>query len=221
MNYLNFRKQSYLLCGILLTLGGFCFVFCRQLKSVELLLLGRVLAGLSAGLTTSVLPMYLAEVSPTKLRGTISTLCALGLTIGVLVSQIVSLEQVLGTNENWHYAVSSFAILNLFCYVPYTLLPESPKYLYSIKDDAKGTLIAIRRLFGESSIGDDYVTLQRENTATVSMSSNSEQDFKLTDTSPVTRSMWSVITDPTLRLPLILVCALQGGQQLSGINAVS
>lgn len=34
------------------------------------------------------------------------------------------------------------------------------------------------------------------------------------------RSLWSVITDPSLLLPLILVCALQGGQQLSGINAV-
>lgn len=34
------------------------------------------------------------------------------------------------------------------------------------------------------------------------------------------RSLWSVISDPKMRLPLIIVCALQGGQQLSGINAV-
>lgn len=34
------------------------------------------------------------------------------------------------------------------------------------------------------------------------------------------RSIWSVLTDPALLLPVILVCALQGGQQLSGINAV-
>lgn len=34
------------------------------------------------------------------------------------------------------------------------------------------------------------------------------------------RSMWSVLTDKTLLLPLVLVCALLGGQQLSGINAV-
>lgn len=35
-----------------------------------------------------------------------------------------------------------------------------------------------------------------------------------------TRSIWSVLTDPTLLMPIILICALQGGQQLSGINAV-
>lgn len=34
------------------------------------------------------------------------------------------------------------------------------------------------------------------------------------------RTIWSVLRDPRLRLPVILVCALQGGQQLSGINAV-
>lgn len=30
----------------------------------------------------------------------------------------------------------------------------------------------------------------------------------------------SVLRDPKLLLPLVLVCAMQGGQQLSGINAV-
>lgn len=35
-----------------------------------------------------------------------------------------------------------------------------------------------------------------------------------------TRSIWSVLTDKALLLPLVLICALQGGQQLSGVNAV-
>lgn len=35
------------------------------------------------------------------------------------------------------------------------------------------------------------------------------------------RSIWSVLRDPTLFLPVVLVCALQSGQQLVGINAVS
>lgn len=44
-----------------------------------------------------------------------------------------------------------------------------------------------------------------------------EQEAK---TQADTRSIWSVLTDPTLLLPVFLVCLLQGGQQLSGINAV-
>lgn len=34
------------------------------------------------------------------------------------------------------------------------------------------------------------------------------------------RSIWSVMIDPTLFMPLLLVCALQAGQQMSGINVV-
>lgn len=34
------------------------------------------------------------------------------------------------------------------------------------------------------------------------------------------RTIWSVLKDRQLLLPVVLVCALQGGQQLSGINAV-
>lgn len=39
--------------------------------------------------------------------------------------------------------------------------------------------------------------------------------------SGVSWNMRSVACAPTLRLPLLLVCALQIGQQFSGINAVS
>lgn len=35
-----------------------------------------------------------------------------------------------------------------------------------------------------------------------------------------TRSIWSVIKDYKLLLPIVLVCVMQGGQQLSGVNAV-
>lgn len=44
-----------------------------------------------------------------------------------------------------------------------------------------------------------------------------EQDAS---TQAYTRSIWSVLTDKSLLMPVILICALQGGQQLSGVNAV-
>uniref|UniRef100_A0A182QGP1 Major facilitator superfamily (MFS) profile domain-containing protein n=1 Tax=Anopheles farauti TaxID=69004 RepID=A0A182QGP1_9DIPT len=213
------RKKSFLFCALLLTSGALCFLSCRAAASVELLLLGRLLVGLASGLTTGVIPMYLAEVSPVKLRGAMGVLCPLGLTTGVVIAQVASLEQVLGTADHWHYALSCFAVLNLFCYVFYFWIPESPKYLYSVKGDQVGSLRAIRKLFGRHSIGDDYIKLQMEcvNGQGRQPSANpSDVDIQ----PQASRSFWSVLRDPTLTLPLVLVCALQGGQQLSGINAV-
>lgn len=159
--------------------------------------------------------MYLAEVSPIKLRGAMGVLCPLGLTTGVVVAQVASLEQALGTEEHWHYALGCFAVLNLFCYAFYFWIPESPKYLYSVKGDQAGSLRAIRKLFGRHTIGDDYIKLQME-CANGQNGPSAQEDGQ----PQANRSLWSVVRDPTLTLPLVLVCALQGGQQLSGINAV-
>uniref|UniRef100_A0A182SY98 Major facilitator superfamily (MFS) profile domain-containing protein n=1 Tax=Anopheles maculatus TaxID=74869 RepID=A0A182SY98_9DIPT len=212
-------KKSFLCCAILLTAGALCFLSCRAASSVELLLLGRLLVGLASGLTTGVIPMYLAEVSPIKLRGAMGVLCPLGLTVGVVVGQAISLEQVLGTEAHWHYALSCYAVLNLACYAFYFWIPESPKYLYSVKGDQAGSLRAIRKLFGRHSIGDDYIKLQMECAGTT-INGQSMDDGQPSPPPPASRTLCSVLRDPSLTLPLVLVCALQGGQQLSGINAV-
>lgn len=74
-----FRKGSLLICGILFTIGAILFYTCRAAKSVELLLLGRLIVGLASGLTTSTVPMYLAELAPLELRGTLAVLASMGL----------------------------------------------------------------------------------------------------------------------------------------------
>uniref|UniRef100_A0A182JJG7 Major facilitator superfamily (MFS) profile domain-containing protein n=1 Tax=Anopheles atroparvus TaxID=41427 RepID=A0A182JJG7_ANOAO len=213
------RKKSFLFCALLLTAGSICFLSCRVASSVELLLLGRLLVGLASGLTTSVIPMYLAEVSPVKLRGAMGVLCPLGLTSGVVIGQVASLEQVLGTEAHWHYALSCVAVLNFVAYAFYFWIPESPKYLYSVKGDQVGSLRAIRKLFGRHAIGDDYIKLQME--CANGQNGSPTHGSMVDDGQPQpARSFCSVLRDRRLTLPLILVCALQGVQQLSGINAV-
>lgn len=71
------RKKAFLTCSISYILGAFCFQLCRTFSSVELLITGRFLVGLAAGLTTSTIPMYCAEVAPTEFRGTLSVSCCL------------------------------------------------------------------------------------------------------------------------------------------------
>lgn len=50
----------------------------------------------SLGLGTAVVPMYLLEIAPTKLQGSIATFFSLGITIGVLLGQILGLNWLLG-----------------------------------------------------------------------------------------------------------------------------
>lgn len=119
--------------GVLLTSGAVFLYLCRIVGSVEVLIIGRFLIGLAAGVATSTVPMYLLELAPLKLKGTLGVLCSMGLTGGVVVGQVASLEEVLGSVDNWHYAMSGHIILVIICYIPFAWFPESPKYLYCVK----------------------------------------------------------------------------------------
>lgn len=89
--------------------------------------------GLSGGLATSLLPMYLTEIAPLKLRGAVGVLCQLGITCGVLMGQVAGLNNVLGTSEAWNIMLASFVPLCVGALFLTIVLPESPKYLYIIK----------------------------------------------------------------------------------------
>lgn len=100
-----------------------------------MLLLGRLIVGLASGLSFGTTPMYLAEISPISLRGSVATIFSVGISLGVCIAQLISLDEVLGTHDLWHYALSVYVAFILIFLIPYPWFPESPKYLYVIAGD--------------------------------------------------------------------------------------
>lgn len=198
------RKKSFLICGALFILASLCFVFCRLLDSIEVIIIGRFIVGLASGLTTTTVPLYLAELAPLENRGQFGVLSSIGITAGIVLGQVLSLDDVLGSSNLWEYSLSFYAILVVICLLPYWKYPESPKYLYVIAGDKERAEKELQILRGsKTDIKDEFKMMDEE----IGLFSKK-------------RTFWSVICDPTLLLPLVLVCAIQGGQQLSGINAV-
>lgn len=141
------RKLPLLITAILYFIGGLMFLGCTSAKSIEMLFIGRLIVGLASGLATSTAPMYLAEIAPLILRGTVATFFSLGICLGVVVGQLSSLEEVLGTKNLWEFAISFYIFfIFIFC-IMYCWFPESPKYLYVIGGDVKrakeGTFLQI------------------------------------------------------------------------------
>lgn len=126
------RKLSLLICCVLFVVAAALFLTCRLAQSIELLILGRILAGLASGLTTTVLPMYLIELAPLSLSGTMGVLCSMGVTGGVVVGQVFSLRELFGSDDLWHFALAFYALLVIAAFCTYRWWPESPKYLYAI-----------------------------------------------------------------------------------------
>lgn len=206
-DYLGRKGATVVAAGLSLVAAVF-FLLTDFIVSVEVLFVGRLLVGLSAGLTTCVAPMYLIELAPLYLRGAMGVFCQLGITFGVLVAQIMSLTQILGTEKLWPYLLSCYGILVVLFLLIVTVLPESPKYLLFI-NKRQEAIKQLGRIRNQSE-----VAIERELVEIETTMQSSSVDVK---------ENWSVIrvlTDKTLLLPLILVCSMQGGQQFSGINAV-
>jgi MFS family permease len=64
-------------------------LLCVVANSVPMLIAGRFLVGCGIGLTSVGAPMYIAEVSSARIRGTFVSLFQLAVTLGILLSYVV------------------------------------------------------------------------------------------------------------------------------------
>lgn len=60
--------------------------------TANVLMLGRFLTGLGVGIVSNVVPVYIADVAPPKLRGTLGATNQLGITLGILLVYLLGLE---------------------------------------------------------------------------------------------------------------------------------
>jgi MFS family permease len=72
---------NFILAGIILSLA----------PSVWFLYVGRIFAGMGAGFGSVGVPLYLAEISPVDIRGSVGSLNQLAIVVGILVSQTIGI----------------------------------------------------------------------------------------------------------------------------------
>lgn len=127
----------------------------------------------------------------------------MGVTGGVVVGQIFSLPQIFGNDEYWHICLSFQLFIVVLCSIPYNYFPESPKFILSVQKDQPKAIRELLKLCDSQEMA--------------------EYEFELIkdDTDAQNQSLKSVLSNPKLMLPLLLCVVMQGGQQMSGINAVS
>lgn len=96
-------------------------------NSYEILIIGRLVIGINCGLNTSLVPMYISEIAPLNLRGGLGTINQLSVTIGMLVAQILGIEQILGGNDSWHILLGIAILPPILQLLLLPLCPESPR----------------------------------------------------------------------------------------------
>ena len=89
--------------------------------SIELLMLGRFLVGIAIGMASITVPVYLSEISPNEMRGTIvafnNTMCP----IGQFIANLVALQ----LRGNWRAMLGLAAVPSFVQLVGILAMPES------------------------------------------------------------------------------------------------
>merc|ERR1719188_1234569 len=197
------RKGGLLLNNILVAIGGALMGFAQMANSFQMLIAGRLVIGINSGLNAGLAPMYLAEISPVSLRGALGTVYQLIITLSILISQVLGMNVVLGTDEGWPWLLALTAVPAILQVATLPFCPESPKYLLLDKDDEMAANSALSWLRGSIEVHDEMDEMKQE-----------QESMKLVP--KVT--LKEMLVNSSLRKPLIIAMMMMLAQQLSGIN---
>ncbi|XP_078610843.1 solute carrier family 2, facilitated glucose transporter member 5-like [Branchiostoma floridae x Branchiostoma japonicum] len=200
------RKWTMVSINLLSVAGALLMWGSKMQTSFQMIIVGRTIMGVHNGCAIMVVSMYLAEVSPPNLRGAIGTTQQLFITMGILVSQILGLQQILGSEERWPYLLGFYvipAVLQAFCMM---FLPESPRCLLIDKDDPEASRRALVKLQGAHVNQEVYMQ---------EMKTEHENELK-----EPKMSLLALVKSRSLRTQLLICVVLWVGQQLSGVNAI-
>ena len=91
--------------------------------------LSRILGGLSVGAASVLSPMYVAEVAPKKIRGTLVSLYQLTIVIGILISYLINYG-LYGAENDWRWMFATGTVPSVLFFLGLFAIPESPRWLY-------------------------------------------------------------------------------------------
>ncbi|XP_045508952.1 solute carrier family 2, facilitated glucose transporter member 1-like isoform X1 [Colias croceus] len=199
------RKGGLLWNNILVFIATALEGLSKLAQSSEMLIVGRLVIGINNGLNAGLTPMYLAEISPVSLRGSIGTVYQLVITITILLSQILGLESVLGTPTGWPWLLSVTVIPAVIQCCTLPLCPESPKFLLLNRGAELKAQRALNWLRGDVAVHGEMEEMHQE-------AEKNKISKKVT--------LRELFGNRQLRQPLLIAMVVMVAQQLSGINAV-
>ncbi|HAL44543.1 MAG: hypothetical protein A2Y12_07295 [Planctomycetes bacterium GWF2_42_9] len=210
------RKMVLFLAAVFMTIS--C-IWCMFPNTPSELVVARIIGGLGVGITSMAAPVYISEITPARLRGTIVSFYQLSITFGILcaffVNTIVlycagdkagivtetrgSLFNWLFVSELWRGMLGTEAIPAILFLVMLLIIPESPRWLAEkgFADKALNILIRINgRTEGQKEMS-DINDIIKQQTGGIGQ-----------------------IFEPMFRRPLMICILLPMFAHLSGIAAV-
>jgi sugar porter (SP) family MFS transporter len=190
------RRHMIILAAIIFGIGAVLTAFTPNLP---ILIVGRIVVGVGIGIASFISPMYISEVAPKSIRGTLVFLNQLALTLGILLAYLVD-YLFTKVPEGWRWMLGLAIVPALVLGWGMAKMPDSPRWLV-IRNRGGQARTVLQKIRGTQAVDAEleeiHGSLATEGTA-----------------------KWSDLLTPALRLPLIIGIGLAVFQQVTGINTV-
>ncbi|KAL5726575.1 Sugar transporter [Ranunculus cassubicifolius] len=206
------RKPTFVVANFLIFFGA---LLMSLAPGLWLVIIGRLVAGTGAGLTSMNVPLYISEACPPRMRGTLTILNDVMIVVGQLMAYnanfIAAEREDISAIWRWLFVFEAATAIFQCTYWMVTL-PESPRWLYrkGKKEDAVNVLN--KMYFGRE--------LKREVQAVKSLHEAELLEEDTTDTRDICTKVKDAWSSPIVRDSLPVGIGLQVFQQLVGISAI-
>ena len=207
------RKITMLISAAFFSISA---IGCAVCGSFEALVAFRIIGGVGIGIVSIVSPIYISEVSPARIRGTLVSLYQLAVTAGFLLAYMANwiidagIDPTATTDaglwsrmfnaEAWRGMLGSETLPALLFFFIIFFIPESPKWLIIKGKSNQATSVLARILGSEEEINAEIE---------VTKASLGEDKGK-----------WSDLLKPDILVAVLAGCAIAILGQFMGVNAV-
>ena len=148
------RRKLILIAAVIFALGA---IGMGLSPSIPVLIFFRVVAGLAVGAASALVPTYISEISPTELRGSLSSVFQLAITLGILLAYLVNFA--LSGAEAWRWMLGLAAVPAVILFAGMYSVPETPRWLINNNrmDEARRVL---RRSRGHEDVEEEIREIQ-------------------------------------------------------------
>jgi sugar porter (SP) family MFS transporter len=187
------RKKLLLAAAALFTVSSIGTALALNLSEF---VLARLLGGLAIGLASTLSPLYIAEISPARIRGLMVSVNQLAIVTGILLSYSVNYGLTGAGPSNWRWMFASAAVPSVFFLLALLSVPESPRWLVQNGRETEAEQF-LSRINGSDAAHSEIRAIR----AAVAEESGN-------------------VLDPAFRKPLVVAVLIGLFSQFTGINAI-
>lgn len=179
-------------------------------------IMARMIGGIGVGAALIIAPMYIAEISPPKIRGRLVSFNQLNIVIGISVAFFTNYiilrlsnsdlawVKAFQVNEHaWRYMLGVEAVPALIYFICLFFVPRSPRWL-ALQGFENKALAIMKRASGEITAIEEFQAIKQ------SLKNDSKKE----------KASIKELFKPAMKLVLIIGVVIAITQQITGINAV-